>query len=400
MERGEKQKARTPSPSSSTPPGREGGATTAPVIARRLEAELASGFVGREEEARVAVLALLTRQHCVFIGEPGTAKSALIRRLSQLVQCKYFYYLLSKYTVPDELVGAIDPVQYKQGKFVRNTAGKLPVAEVAFIDEVFKGSSETLNCLLNIMNERIFVDADGTVYQCPLHSLYGASNELPSDSELAAFYDRFLLRHFVRRIDASALERAIIHNLTLNGDIRPICTLAEINQIYNEVTNFMKESASAIAKVCSQLVIVLRQHGIFVSDRTAVSPQHLPRLIATYSYVYNTDLRKAAIAVSKYVLPSEEALENYKTALDALMPVELREASEKLEKARDYAVSGDLAGAKRYAAEAIQVAQALFSKPERVELFKDEIREVVESAERLVTEISRIEESLKKFKRG
>ncbi|MEM1696526.1 MAG: AAA family ATPase [Desulfurococcaceae archaeon] len=370
-------------------------------LVRRLEAELAAGFIGREEEARVAVLALLTKQHAVFIGEPGTAKSALIRRLSQLVQCRFFYYLLSKYTVPDELIGTIDPVQYKQGRFVRNVQGKLPTVEIAFIDEIFKGSSETLNALLSIMNERIFVDADGTVYQCPLWSLYGASNELPTDSELAAFYDRFLLRHFVRRIDASKLEQAIIHNITnMNSNVKPITTLQDIAKIYDEVTQFMIQNASAIAKVTSQLVIVLRQHGIFVSDRTAVSPQHLPRLIATYSYVYNVDLRKSAIAVSKYVLPSEEALENYKKALDALMPVELREASEKLERARDYAVSGDLASAKRYAAEAIQVAQALFAKPERVELFKDEIKEIIENAERLVQEITKIEESLKKFKRG
>ncbi|MEM4972006.1 MAG: AAA family ATPase [Sulfolobales archaeon] len=373
-------------------------------LVRKLEAELAAGFIGREEEARVAILALLTRQHAVFIGEPGTAKSALIRRLSQLVQCRFFYYLLSKYTVPDELIGAIDPVAYKQGRFVRNVKGKLPEAELAFIDEIFKGSSETLNTLLNIMNERLFVDADGTVYNVPLWSLYGASNEVPTDSELAAFYDRFLLRHFVRRIDASALEKAIIHNITMNSTMnsnpKPIATLQDISRVYDEVTQYMIQNASAIAKVTSQLVIVLRQHGIFVSDRTAVSPQHLPRLIATYSYVYNTDLRKAAIAVSKYVLPSEEALENYRKALDALMPVELREASEKLEKARDYAVSGDLASAKRYAAEAIQVAQSLFSKPERVELFKDEIKEIIESAEKLVTEITKIEESLKKFKRG
>lgn len=367
-------------------------------LARKLEAELSSGFVGREEEARVAVLALLTRQHAVFIGEPGTAKSALIRRLSQLVQCKYFYYLLSKYTVPDELVGAIDPVQYKQGKFVRNVTGKLPQAELAFVDEIFKGSSETLNTLLNIMNERLFVDSDGTVYNCPLHSLYGASNELPSDSELAAFYDRFLLRHFVRRIDAGALEKAIIHNLNLNS-VKPVVSLKEINQLYDEITAYMAQNASAVAKVTSQLVIVLRQHGIFVSDRTAVSPHHLPRLIATYAYVYQQDLRKSAIAVSRYILPSEEALESYKKALDSLMPVELREASEKLEKARDYAVSGDLNSAKRHAAEAIQVAQALFTKPERVELFKDEIKEIIESAEKLVAEITKIEESLKKFKK-
>ncbi|MEM1759440.1 MAG: AAA family ATPase [Thermofilaceae archaeon] len=369
-------------------------------LVRRLEAELAAGFIGREEEARVAVLALLTKSHAVFIGEPGTAKSALIRRLSQLVQCRFFYYLLSKYTVPDELIGPIDPIAYKNGKFVRNVQGKLPQAELAFIDEIFKGSSETLNTLLNIMNERIFVDADGTVYQCPLWSLYGASNELPSDSELAAFYDRFLLRHFVRRIDSSALERAIVHNIVnLSSSVKPVATLQDISKIYDEVTQYMVQNADAIAKVVSQLVVVLRQHGIFVSDRTAVSPQHLPRLVATYSYVYGVELRKAAIYSSKYVLPSEEALESYRKALDELIPVELREASEKLEKARDYAVAGDLINAKRFAAEAYQAAESLLSNPDKAKLFKDEIREILEEAEKLATEIKKIEDSLKKFKR-
>ena len=50
-------------------------------LARKLEVELASGFVGREEEAKVAVLSLLAKQHAVFIGEAGVAKSALILSL-------------------------------------------------------------------------------------------------------------------------------------------------------------------------------------------------------------------------------------------------------------------------------------------------------------------------------
>jgi uncharacterized protein YbjQ (UPF0145 family) len=126
----------------------------------------------------------------------------------------------------------------------------------------------------------------------------------------------------------------------------------------------------------------------------------LPRLISTYAYVYDVDLKKSAIAVSKYVLPSEEAMENYKKALDTLIPVELREASEKLEKARDYAVSGDLSQAKRFAAEAIQVSQAIYAKPEKVELFKDEIKEIISEAEKLVKQITEIEERLKQFKKG
>jgi len=368
-------------------------------LVRELETKLASGFVGREEEARVAVLALLTKQHAVFVGEPGIAKSALIRRLSQLINCRFFYYLLSKYTVPDELIGAVDPVAYKNGKFVRNTSGKLPQAELAFIDEVFKGSSETLNTLLNIMNERIFVDTDGTVYQCPLHSLFGASNELPSDSELAAFYDRFLIRHFMARIDSSRLEEAVIHNLTLEENLRPICTLSEIRGIYDSVTRYMRENAGAVAKATAQMVMVLREHGIFVSDRTATSPQHLPRLIATHAYVYGTDLKRSAIEVSKYVLPSAEAMDAYKKALDSLMPVELREASDKLDRAKNSAVQGNLAEAKRLAQEAIQVAQSLLAKPEKAKLYEGELRDLLGKAERLVQEIMSVEARLREVSR-
>jgi MoxR-like ATPase len=336
----------------------------------------------------------------VFIGEPGTAKSALVRRLAQLVNCRFFYYLLSKYTIPDELIGPIDPIAYKGGKFVRNIHGKIPEAEIVFIDEVFKGSSETLNALLNVMNERIFIDTDGSVYQCPLHSLYGASNELPADSELAAFYDRFLLRHFVRRIDTSRIEEAIIHNIGLPNSVKPICTIQDIQKVYEDITAYMVQNSTAIARVTAQLVTVLRQNGIFVSDRTAVSPQHLPRLIATHANIYGMDLRKSAIAVSKYVLPSEEAMESYKKALDSLIPPELREATEKLEKAKDYAAAGNVSEAKRSAAEALQIANSLVSKPEKLALYKDELSELIKSAEKLIRDLTDVEEKLKQFKKA
>jgi MoxR-like ATPase len=369
---------------------------------RQTENTLSSCFIGREEEARVAILALTTKQHAVFIGEPGTAKSALILKLSQLVKARFFYYLLSRYTVPDEIIGAIDPIKYREGKFVRNISGKLPTAEIAFLDEIFKGSSETLNTILNIMNERVFADADGTVYRCPLHSLFAASNEVPKDSELAAFYDRFLIKHFVKRVDTSRLEEMILHNInhsnhSTNGS--DAITLDEINRFYDRVTEYMRVNAHAIAKAVAQMVIVLRQHGIFVSDRTATSAGYLPRLVATYSLLYNADIKKAAIAVSKYTLPDEEAMEAYRKALDALIPPEIREAMTKLEDAKERAASGEIAAAKRLAAEAVQIAQGLLSKPEKVELYKDELKEIIVGCEKLLKELTELEEKLKAFKK-
>ncbi len=208
--------------------------------------ELAKPFVGREEEAKVIVLALLTKEHAVLIGEPGTAKSALIRRAAQILSMKYFMYLLTKYTEPAELFGPLDINALKEGRYVRITSNKLPDAEIVFLDEIFKANSAILNTLLTIMNERVFYDGY-TEIPVKLWSLFGASNEIPEDPELEALYDRFLLRHYVKpltddnwrallraawsiekhgypepnvRIDRTVLEK--LHRMVFEVDLSPI----------------------------------------------------------------------------------------------------------------------------------------------------------------------------------
>ncbi|MEM5823019.1 MAG: AAA family ATPase [Ignisphaera sp.] len=361
---------------------------------RKFEGILSQNFVGREEEARIITLALATRQHAVFIGPPGTAKSALILKAAKMLNVPYFYILLNKFTTIDELLGYIDPIKFKQNIFERNKEKKLPSAKIAFIDEIFKGSSEVLNAILNILNERLFVDIDGTVHNVELHSLFAASNETPGE-DLSALYDRFMLRHFVKPIDSTRIREAIEYMVTKNGT-EGTFDINIFNQFYDEVTEFMLKNINAISKSVSQIVIVLRQNGVSISDRTAISKNHYPRLVATYAKLYNIDIRKAVIDTSKYLISYPEDMDGYKRALDALIPPELREASNKLDKALDQALAGNLKEAKRETAEATQLLQSAL---ERKDVDLDEVRILLERAETLNRKIKEIEKNLAELKR-
>jgi MoxR-like ATPase len=117
--------------------------------------------------------------------------------------------LLTKFSTPEELFGPISLKALEQDKFQRVLAGKLPEAQFAFVDEIFKSSSAILNCLLTLVNERIFHN-DGVTVQCPLVTLFGASNELPEGKELEALFDRFLLRFQVDYLLRPSNLRAVL----------------------------------------------------------------------------------------------------------------------------------------------------------------------------------------------
>src|SRR5687767_2684039 len=160
---------------------------------RQVAATLEGQFLGKDEIIRLLLIAIVAGEHCVLLGPPGTAKSALIRTLAELTQAKYFEYLLTRFTEPNEIFGPVDIAAFREGVYRRNTAGMLPEAEIVFLDEVFKSNSAILNALLTLLNERRFTSG-GKRIECPLISAFGASNEVPADESLSALFDRFLLR--------------------------------------------------------------------------------------------------------------------------------------------------------------------------------------------------------------
>lgn len=234
--------------------------------------EACRNLIERETLVELVALAAVAGEHVLIVGAPGTAKSEAVRRIAKATGGNYFEYLLGRFTEPSEIFGPVDLRKLKEGIVETETSGMLPEAEIAFLDEIFLGSTAILNTLLGILNERIFRRGH-TRLNCPLRVCVGASNALPEDESLAAFADRFLVRLFVEPIPDPLLESLLEGGWDLAK--KEFTHMASMENI-----DFLSKMAGEVKleyvrPQIAQSVRLLRNAGINISDRRAVKMQKL-----------------------------------------------------------------------------------------------------------------------------
>lgn len=255
------------------------------------------GLIDRETVAEVVTLCAVAGEHLLVIGAPGTAKSEAVRRIAGRLGGRYFEYLLGRFTEPNELFGPVDLRGLREGRVEFETAGMLPEAEIAFLDEVFLGSTAVLNTLLGLLNERVF-RRGRTVLDSPLRVCVGAANHLPDDPALAAFADRFLARVFVEPVADARLEEL------LEAGRRPAVASAAPAVPGGLLAAVDRLAAAARACDLDEVTPLvgtalrrLRSAGVPVGDRRAVRSQ---KLVAAAAVL---DGRTTASARDLWVLP-------------------------------------------------------------------------------------------------
>jgi len=294
-------------------------------------ADVNADVAEREELIELIAIALLTRKNLFILGDPGQAKSYAINAFrKRITGARQFERLLSKQTDEEQLFGRLDlssllpgsvPASvleadgiYTNQRFnlkcllngmqtmedkpetwnkVREatekletyqaalaalhrnvpqvqTTGKIPEADICFLDEIFKCNDGVLNALLTALNERKYTN-EGCTYPIPTISFFAASNEIPNFSNpeekiLSALYDRLELKIVTENISEREHRLAVLKNKQTGqfGTISSTITLEELEIMQQEVSAI--PVPDTINELADDVLCELRKQ-ISVSDR-------------------------------------------------------------------------------------------------------------------------------------
>ena len=189
-------------------PLRSDEARTHSEAARQIIEQLSRVILGQSAALREAVLALLARGHVLFEGAPGTAKTLLVRAMSQTLGLEFRRIQFTPDLMPSDITGV--NLLTGEGGFTFRP-GPL-FGDLVLGDEINRAPAKTQAALLEAMQER-HVTVDGTSH--PLSAsftVFATQNPIEFEGTYPlpeAELDRFLVKSLLGYPDEAA-ERGVL----------------------------------------------------------------------------------------------------------------------------------------------------------------------------------------------
>jgi MoxR-like ATPase len=151
-------------------------------------------IVGKHEEVRLALVALLCQGHLLIEDVPGTGKTVLAKAIARSLGCSFRRIQFTPDMLPSDVTG-LSIFNQKTQEF-EFRPGPI-MAQIVLADEINRATPKTQSALLECMEERQ-ATIDGTTYPMPSPFLVIATqNPIEYEGTFAlpeAQLDRFMLR--------------------------------------------------------------------------------------------------------------------------------------------------------------------------------------------------------------
>lgn len=180
--------------------------------AQRLLSQLERVVLGQSAALRETLLALVARGHVLLEGPPGTAKTLLVRALSQSLGLSFRRIQFTPDLMPSDITGV--NLLAGDGRFTFR-AGPL-FADLVLGDEINRAPAKTQAAMLEAMQERaVTVDGD-TRALSPAFTVFATQNPIEfegtyplPEAELDSFLVKVLLSYPAAEAEQGMLERVL-----------------------------------------------------------------------------------------------------------------------------------------------------------------------------------------------
>ena len=194
--------------------------------AERIIANVEKVIVGKNEELRLAVVALICQGHALIEDVPGVGKTMLARSLASSTGCSFRRIQFTPDLLPSDVTG-VSIYNQKNNEF-EFRAGPI-MAQVVLADEINRATPKTQSALLESMEERQ-ATVDGVTHRVPRPFMVLATqNPIEYEGTFPlpeAQLDRFLVR--IRLGYPSATDEVII--MDRQQMVHPIDELEQVSE--------------------------------------------------------------------------------------------------------------------------------------------------------------------------
>jgi MoxR-like ATPase len=227
----------------------------------RVLANVERVIVGKHNEVRFALVALLCRGHLLIEDVPGTGKTVLAKAIARSLGCSFRRIQFTPDLLPSDVTG-LSIYNQKNAEF-EFRPGPI-MSQVVLADEINRATPKTQSALLECMEERQ-ATVDGTTYPMPDPFLVIATqNPIEYEGTFAlpeAQLDRFMLR--IKLGYPSPLDEVVILDEQKRrhpiDELEVVCSLEELQEMQRAVREIYVDPS--VAEYIVRLVGGTRDHG-------------------------------------------------------------------------------------------------------------------------------------------